>query len=128
MHRLHVPPGDELHPSPLRQAGSGGQVAGVPHALRLQVTSQRHDELQDTPPTQLATPEQVTWQAPGPHVTPSPHEPLPVHAIEQLVAWEQSTRLQSLLSSHWTVQAMPAGHETVWLRHLLPEQSMVHSA
>lgn len=128
MHRLHVPPGAELHPSPLRQAGSGGQAAGVIHELLLHITSQLHDELQDTPPRQLAAPEQVTSQAPGPHVTPSAHEPLPVHAIEQLVAWEQSTRSQSLLSSHRTVQAMPAGHAIVSLRHLLPEQSIVHSA
>ena len=88
-------------------------MAGVTHALVLQVTSQLHEEAQDTPPRQLAAPVQVTRQAPEPHVTPSSHVPLPLHSTVQLVASEQSTLSQSSLSRHRTVQAMPAGHSIV---------------
>ncbi len=112
----------------MAQTISGGQVAGVPHAPLAQVTSQRHEEAQDTPPAQLMGPVQVTRQAPGPHVTPSSHALLPLHSTVQLAASEQSTRSQSPLLSHRNVQAMPAGHAITSLRHRLPEQSMVHSA
>lgn len=104
-----------------------GHVAGVPHAVVLQVTSQRHEAAQVTPPLQLEPPLQVTWQAPGPHITPSSHELVALHSTTQLAAWEQSTRSQSLALSHRIVQSMPAGHVTT-SRHRLPPQSMVHSA
>lgn len=103
-------------------------MAGVPHALLLQVTLQLHEAAQDTPPAQLPLPLQVTWQAPGPHCTPSSHEPTPLHSTTQLAASEQSTRSQSLVLSHRIVQAMPVGHSMMSSRHRLPEQSIVHSA
>lgn len=103
-------------------------MAGVVHAfVPLQVTSQPHEVPQDTPPSQLPLPLQVTRQAPGPHTTSS-HELTPLHSTTQLAALEQSTVSQSLLLSHRIVQAIPAGHSMMSSRHRLPEQSIVQSA
>jgi hypothetical protein len=90
-------------------------------------TSQLHDEPQLTPPSQLPVPLHVTSHDPEPHVTWS-HEPTPLHVTSQLLACEQSTRRQSSLLSHTTLQAIPGGQSMMELRHRLPEQSIVQSA
>jgi hypothetical protein len=125
---LHTPPSVEVQPGPVSQLAPG-HVAGVTHELLPpHVTLQRHDEPQATPPAQLLFPVQMTLQGPEPHVTGPPHAPTPLHATVQLVACEQSTRLQSSLLSHSTVQAIPAGHAIGWARHLVPAQSIVQLA
>ncbi len=123
-----MPNGSGVHPSPVSQPMPAGHVAGVAHAFMPHVTSQLHDEPQVTPPSQLPFPLHVTSQDPEPHVTPCWHVLTPLHAMSQLAAWEQSTRRQSSLLPHTTLQAIPAGHVIIELRHRLPEQSIVQSA
>jgi len=125
---LHAPPDAELQPSPVSQLAAGHAAGEAHELLPSHVTLQRHDDPQATPPAQLLFPLQVTLHGPEPHVTGPPHEPTALHETTQLVACEQSTRLQSSLLSHRTVQPMPAGHAIAWPRHLPPLQSMVQSA